>query len=43
MSWSGGLVEELWGVAVQAESGSGLRSLGSGAWFGDRVGAAAEG
>ena len=43
ISWSGGLVAELWGVAEQAESGFGLRSLRFDVWFGDRVGAAAEG
>ena len=29
ISWSGGLVAELWGVAEQAESGFGLSSLRS--------------
>ena len=43
ISWSGGLVAELWGVAEQAESGFGLSSLRSAVWLGDHVGAAAEG
>ena len=42
-SWSGGLVAELCGVAEQAESGSGLSSMRSDVWLGERVGAAAEG
>ena len=42
-SWSGGLVAALCGVAEQAESGSGLSSMRSDVWFGDRGGATAEG